>query len=129
MKYQSKIIANDSYGLQTISALCVGAEIKVSDIKYLQNNKVFLMSLQRSKVEAENKDNKTNSIVVFSFVDSVKSKNIKQDNPDLKLELLAIDHLKNKEKYEIHLIFTNNSYIVLSSEIIDVNLEDQQKIN
>ena len=42
-KYLSKIIANDHEGLQMISACCGGAEITVSDIKYLQKNKVFLL--------------------------------------------------------------------------------------
>ena len=55
-KYLSKIIARDNEGLQMISACCAGTEIKVSDIKYLQKNKVFLLSLKRSKVETENKD-------------------------------------------------------------------------
>ena len=42
-KYLSKIIANDNEGLQMISACCAGAEIKVSEIKYLKKNKVFLL--------------------------------------------------------------------------------------
>ena len=50
-KYLSKIIATDNEGLQVISACCSGAEVKVDDIKYLQTNKVFLLSLNRSKVE------------------------------------------------------------------------------
>ena len=129
MKYRSKIIANDTEGLQIISACCAGAEVKVSDIKYLQNNKVFLVSLQRTKIETENEDKKINSICKFEFIEKVKSKNIQQENPDQKLELLAMDYLKNKESYEINLIFANNAYIALSSEIIDVNLEDQQKID
>ena len=45
-----------------------------------------------------------------------------------------MDYLKNKGNYEINLIFANlekkdkNAYITLSSEIIDVSLEDQQKL-
>ena len=128
-KYLSKIIARDNEGLQMISACCAGTEIKVSDIKYLQKNKVFLLSLKRSKVETENKDKKVNSICKFEFVDNVKSKNIKQEDPDKKLELISIDYLKNNDNYEINLIFTNNAYITLSSEIIEVFLEDQQKID
>ena len=50
-KYLSKIIANDNEGLQMISACCAGAEVKVSDIKYLQTNKVFLLSLKRNKID------------------------------------------------------------------------------
>ena len=128
-KYLSKIIANDNEGLQMISACCAGAEIKVNDIKYLQKNKVFLLSLRRTKIEIENEDKKVNSICKFEFVDSVKSKNIKQEDIDQKLELITMDHLKNNDNYEINLIFTNNAYITLYTEIIEVTLDDQNKIN
>ena len=128
-KYLSKIIANDNEGLQMISACCAGAEIKVSDIKYLQTNKVFLLSLKRTKIETENEGKKVNSICKFEFVDSVKSKNIKQDDVNQKLELVTMDFLKNNNNYEISLIFTNNTYITLSTEIIEVTLDDQNKID
>ena len=128
-KYLSKIIANDNEGLQMISACCAGAEIKVSDIKYLQANKVFLLSLKRTKIETGNEGKKVNSICKFEFVDNVKSKNIKQDDVDQKLELITMDYLKNNDNYEISLIFTNNAYITLSTEIIEVTLDDQNKID
>ena len=128
-KYLSKIIANDNEGLQMISACCAGAEIKVSEIKYLKKNKVFLLSLKRTKIETENEGKKVNSICKFEFVDSVKSKNIKQDDIDQKLELITMDYLKNNDNYEISLIFTNNAYITLSTEIIEVTLDDQNKID
>ena len=128
-KYLSKIIANDNEGLQMISACCAGAEIKVSDIKYLQTNKVFLLSLKRTKIETENEGKKVNSICKFEFVDSVKSKNIKQGDIDQELELITMDYLKNNDNYEINLIFTNNTYITLSTEIIEVTLDDQNKID
>jgi hypothetical protein len=128
-KYLSKIIANDSEGLQMISACCSGAEIKISNIKYLQKNKVFLLSLKRTKIETENEGKKVNSICKFEFVDGVKSKNIKQDEVNQKLELITMDYLKSNDKYEISLIFTNNAYITLSTEIIEVTLDDQNKID
>ena len=128
-KYLSKIIANDNEGLQMISACCAGAEIKVSDIKYLQTNKVFLLSLKRNKIETENEGKKVNSICKFEFVDDVKSKNIKQDDVNQKLELITMDYLKNNDNYEINLIFNNNAYITLSTEIIEVTLDDQNKID
>ena len=128
-KYLSKIIANDNEGLQMISACCAGAVIKVSDIKYLQTNKVFLLSLKRTKIETENEGKKVNSICKFEFVDHVKSKNIKQDDIYQKLELINMDYLKNNNNYEISLIFTNNAYITLSTEIIEVTLDDQNKID
>ena len=128
-KYLSKIIANDKEGLQMISACCAGAEIKVSDIKYLQKSKIFLLFFERSKIEVKNENTKVNSICKFEFVDNVKSKNIKQDDPEQKLKLITIDYLKNNDNYEINLIFTNNIYITLSTEIIEVTLDDQNKID
>ena len=128
-KYLSKIIANDNEGLQMISACCAGAEIKVSEIKYLKKNKVFLLSLKRTKIETKNEVKNVNSICKFEFVDNVKSKNIKQDDVDQKLELITMDYLKNNDNYEISLIFNNNAYITLSTEIIEVTLDDQNKID
>tara|TARA_Y100001970_G_C14245309_1_gene867746 strand:- start:1187 stop:1585 length:399 start_codon:yes stop_codon:yes gene_type:complete len=128
-KYLSKIIANDKDGLQVISACCAGAEIRIVDIKYLKNSKVFLMFLKRSKIENDNQDKKIMSICKFEFVDKVKSKNINQDDPDQKLELIGIDYLKKNNNYEITLIFTNNKYITLLTEIIEVSLDDQNKVD
>ncbi len=127
-KYSAQIIATDSEGLQMISAYSAGAKIKVADIKYLASNKVFLMSIERNKVETNQKSEKINSICRFDFVDKVKSKNINQKNNKLILELLAIDFMKNKNDYEINLIFNNNAYIALTTEAIEVRLEDQIQI-
>ena len=41
-KYLAKIIANDQEGLQMISACMAGAKTKISDMKYLKANKIFL---------------------------------------------------------------------------------------
>ena len=40
---------------------------------------------------------------------------------------MAMDYLKNNDNFEINLIFTNNTYITLSTEIIEVTLEDQNE--
>ena len=127
-RYLAQIIATDNEGLQMISAYSSGASVKVSDIKYLASNKVFLLSITRTKIEKGQKDKKINSICRFDFVDRVKSKNINQKNDNLVLELIAIDYLKNKEDYEINLIFNNNAFIVLTTETIEVRLEDQNEI-
>ena len=127
-KYLAQIIATDNDGLQMISACSSGAKVKVSDIKYLATNKVFLLSITRTKIEEGHEDKKINSICRFDFVDKVKSKNINQKDDGLVLELIAIDHLKNKEDYEINLIFSNNAYIALTTEMIEVRLEDQNEI-
>ena len=127
-KYLAKIIATDKEGLQMISACSSGAKVKVSDIKYLESNKVFLLSIERIKVENENEDKKVNSICRFDFVDKVKSKNIDQSNKELVLELVGIDYLKNNDVYEINLFFSNNAHIALTAETIEAVLEDQSEI-
>ena len=127
-KYLAQIIATDNEGLQMISACTAGAKVKVADIKYLASNKVFLISIERTKIETDQEDKKINSVCRFDCVDKVKSKNIDQKNDDLALDLIAIDYLKNKDDYEINLIFDNNSYIALTTETIEVRLEDQNEI-
>ena len=126
-KYLAKIIASDRSGLQMISACSSGAKVKVAEIKYLKSSKVFLLSIQRNKIE-NNHDNKIiNSICRFDFVDKVRSKNIDQSNEKMVLELIGIDYLKNNDDYEINLIFNNNAYIALTTETIEVRLEDQSE--
>ena len=127
-KYLAKIIATDNEGLQMISACSAGAKVKVSGIKYLAENKVFLLSIIRTKIETDQEDKKINSICRFDFIDKVKSKNINQNNEDLVLELIAINYLKNNEDLEINLIFNNNVHIALTTETIEVRLEDQNEI-
>ena len=127
-KYLAKIIAKDSQGLQLISACCSQAKLRVSELRYLKRNQIFLIFLERFNVENKNNNEKINSVCKFEFVESVKSKKIDQNDKDLTLELLAIDLLKNKDRFEINLIFNNNSFITLSTEIIEVTLEDQNKI-
>ena len=127
-KYLAKIIASDQEGLQMISACSSGAKVKIGDIKYLASNKVFLLSIERTKVESAQEDKKINSICRFDFVDKVKSKNIDQSNQETILELMAIDYLKNINDYEINLIFNNNAHIALTTETIEARLEDQNEI-
>jgi len=126
-KYLAKIIAKDNDGLQIISACCAEAKVNVSEIKYLPKTKIFLLSLERFNKENDNEKIKINSICKFEFVDHVRSKNINQNNKDLVLELLTIDLIKSNKNYELNLIFSNNRYITLSTEIIEVTLDDQNK--
>ena len=127
-KYLAQIIAIDNEGLQMISACSTRAKVKISDIKYLASNKVFLLSIERTKIEKGKKKKKINSILRLDYIEKVKSKNIDQKNHELVLELIGIDYLKNKEDYEINLIFNNNAYIALTAETIEARLEDQNEI-
>ena len=126
--YLAQIIATDNEGLQMISACISGSKVKVENIKYLASNKVFLLSIERSKIETNEENKKIMSICRFDFVDKVKSKNIDQRDNEQVLELLALDFMKNNNDYEINLIFNNNAYIILTTETIEVRLEDQNEI-
>ena len=127
-KYLAKIIARDSQGLKLISACCFKAKVKVNELKYLKKNQILLISLQRFNRENEKNSQIINSVCKFEFVEGVKSKNIDQNDKDLMLEFIAINLIKNDDKFEINLIFNNNSCITLFTEIIEVTLEDQNKI-
>ena len=126
-KYLAKILARDLNGLNLISLYCHKSILKVTDIKFLQKNKIFLLSLQRNSIKAENK-NKVLRICKFEFIDQARSKNINQYSLKKNLSLLAIDTIKTKKGFEFNLLFSNNGFITLSSEIIEVTLEDLKEI-
>ena len=126
-KYLSKIIAKDLNGLRVISACCSGGKVKLEEIKFLKINKLFLILIERINKE-KNSNQKIKSICKFEFVDSVKSKNIDPNNKSI-LELTAINVFKVKENYEITLLFKNNVFITLFTEVLEATLEDQNKLN
>ena len=123
-KFLKKIIAHSPEDLQLISACCSEGKVKIGEIKYLQKNKIFLLFIDRLVKETENNKDRVNSIIKFEYIHSSKSKNIHQKNMDLTLELIAIDLFKKDQNYEITLLFSNNGFITLTAEIIDVVLED-----
>ena len=124
--YFKKIIAQNPKDLQIIAALISESKTKISDIKYLPKNKIFLLSIERK--EKENNDDIINSIIKFSFIDVCKSKNVDQKNSEKILKLISIDVFKKNHHYEIIVVFSENSYISLQSEIIEAELIDQQKV-
>ena len=128
MDYRPQIIASDLDGLQVVSACSTGAKVRVDDIKFLLSNKVFLLSIERTKIETNQEDKRINSILRFDNVLKVKSKNIDQNNKELVIELMAIDYLKNNNDYEINLMFENNVHISLVVEALEILLEDQNEI-
>ena len=128
-KFFKKIIAQSPDDLQIISACCSEAKVKTSEIKYLSSNKIFLLSLLRFDKENENSKNSIKSILKFEFIQSSKSKNIDQNSPKILMELIAIDVFKKENNFEIILLFSKNRFITLSSEVIEVTLEDQKQEN
>ena len=125
-KFFKKIIAQSPEDIQIISACCSEAKVKTSEIKYLPSNKIFLLSLLRFDKENENNKKSIHSIIKFEFIESSKSKNIDQNSPKILMELIAIDVFKKEHNFEIILLFSKNRFITLSSEVIEVTLEDQK---
>ena len=128
-QYLKKIIAQSPEDLNIISACCSEGRVKIKDVKYLASNKIFLMSILRLSKEEENKNKQINSIIKFEFINSSKSKNIDQKDPNLSLELLTIDIFKKEQNFEIIMLFSKNRIITLSAEVIEVTLEDQKLEN
>ena len=121
-RYLAKILARDINGLNIISLHIHKAIVKISEIKYLKQNKMFIMSMERNSVKEKNK--KVNSVCKFEFIDNAKSKKINQLHTNKDLEILAINVKKNINNYNFNLLFSNNGLITLSSETIEVTLED-----
>ena len=121
-KYFAKILARDINGLNIISLHIHKAIVKISEIKYLKENKMFIISMKRNSVKKENK--KVLSVCKFEFIDEAKSRKINQLYTNKELEILAINVTKNIDNYNFNLLFSNNGLITLSSETIEVTLED-----
>jgi len=127
-KYLKKIIAQNSEDLTTISAICSEALVNQSEIKYLKKNKVFLIPIERLHKEDKNNKIVIKSIIKFDYIDASRSKNIDLNNKDKTLKILAIDIFKKDQNYEIVLLFFNNEAITLTSEVIEVTLEDLEEM-
>ena len=128
-KFLKKIIAQNQEDLRVISALCSEAKIMQSEIKFLKDNKIFLIFLERENKEKNNSKEKISSILKFEFIEKSQSKNINQNNDENILELLAIDLFKKQNNYEIILLFSNNGIITLEAEIMEVTLEDLRQVD
>ena len=77
-KYLAKILARDINGLNIISLHIHKAIVKISEIKYLKQNKMFIMSMERNSVKEKNK--KVLSVCKFEFVDEAKSRKINHND-------------------------------------------------
>tara|TARA_B100001248_G_C27207809_1_gene374312 strand:- start:286 stop:687 length:402 start_codon:yes stop_codon:yes gene_type:complete len=123
-KFLKKIIAQNIGDLRVISALAHKSKVQQTNIKYLKKNKIFLLPIERIDRENIGPNKIVNSIIKFDFIEKSKSKNIDQKNKRNILELLAIEQFKRNNLLEITLLFSNNAAITLSTELIDVTLED-----
>ncbi len=127
-----KLVGKNIEDLKTISAYSQDSIIKIKDIVYLKENKIFIVMLSRFMWEDLEKGvfrnyKRIKSILKFNFVENVLAKNINQQQKNRNLELLAIKSNYNQNNlYDTSLIFSGNNIILLKSEEIDVMLDDQE---
>ena len=129
---QLKLIGKNIEDLKTISAYSQDSIVKIKDIVYLKENKIFIMMLSRFMWEDLEKGvfrnyKRIKSVLKFNFIENVLAKNINQQQKNRNLELLAIKSNYNQNNlYDTSLIFSGNNIILLKSEEIDVMLDDQE---
>ena len=127
-----KLIGKNIEDLKTISAYSQDSIVKIKDIVYLKENKIFIVMLSRFMWEDLEKGvfrnyKRIKSVLKFNFIENVLAKNINQQQKNRNLELLAIKSNYNQNNlYDVNLIFSGNSIILLKSEEIDVMLDDQK---
>jgi|ETNmetMinimDraft_11_1059920.scaffolds.fasta_scaffold86274_2 hypothetical protein len=127
-----KLVGKNIEDLKTISAYSQDSIIKIKDIVYLKENKIFIVMLSRFMWEDLEKGvfrnyKRIKSILKFNFIENVLAKNINQQQKNRNLELLAIKSNYNQNNlYDTSLIFSGNNIILLKSEEIDVMLDDQE---
>ena len=127
-----KLIGKNIEDLKTISAYSQDSIVKIKDIVYLKENKIFIVMLSRFMWEDLEKGvfrnyKRIRSVLKFNFIENVLAKNINQQQKNRNLELLAIKSNHNQNNlYDTSLIFSGNNIILLKSEEIDVMLDDQE---
>jgi hypothetical protein len=127
-----KLIGKNIEDLKTISAYSQDSIVKIKDIVYLKENKIFVVMLSRFMWEDLEKGvfrnyKRIKSVLKFNFIENVLAKNINQQQKNRNLELLAIKSSYNQNNlYNTSLIFSGNNIILLKSEEIDVMLDDQE---
>ena len=128
-RFFKKIIAQTPEDLRLIAALCSDSLTVSNKIKYLKDNKIFLIPIERPMNELGKKNKKIESILKFEYIEKSKSKNIIQDNDNKSLKLITIDIFKKNNNFEISLLFSDNAVINLETEIIEATLEDFKEVN
>ena len=126
-----KLLATSDEDLRVIAAHLQDSIVSVKDIANLKKNKIFLIQLNRFMWEdvekgVFRKNKRIRTVLKFDNVMSVLSKNIKTTNNKNFLDFLTIEsNLLPDKSYEIKLIFSGDSVIKISAEVIDVALDDQ----
>ena len=126
-----KLIARTNEDLKVISAHLQDSIVNIKNIANLKKNNIFLMQLNRFMWEdvekgVFRKNKRIRTILKFDNVIEINSKNIVNKSKDEFLDFLAIESQQMPDKnYEMKLIFSGDSVIKISAEVIEVTLDDQ----
>ena len=132
MKVQNlKLIAKTDEEIKVLSAHLQDSIVKTSDIANLKKNRIFLMQLNRFMWEdvekgVFRKNKRIRTILKFDNILEVSVKNIDQSTKDQFLDFLTIKSTKMpNDNFKIELIFSGDSIIRLTAEVIEATLDDQ----
>ena len=132
MKAQNlKLIARTEDDLRVVSAHLQDAIVNINDIANLKKNKILLIQLNRFMWEdiekgVFRKNKRIRTILKFENVIKVKSRNINLVDKDKFLDFLTIETQQMIDNnYEMKLLFAGNSILKVTSEVIEVTLDDQ----
>ena len=125
-----KLIGKNQEDLKVISAYSQDSIVAVSDMVFLEKNKIFVMIINRFMWEDIKKGTQKQSkrircAIKFEGILKVKSKKVNQKNRNKRLECLAINCNEILSKnYEINFFFAGGGMISLISESIEVVMND-----
>ena len=129
-KNNLKLMGKNEEDLKVISAYSQDSIVAVKDMIFLEENKIFIMIINRFMWEDIGKgtykqNKRIRCAIKFEGILKVKSKKINQKNGNKRLECLAIkcNEILSKN-YEINFFFAGGSIITLISESIEVVMND-----
>ncbi len=126
-----KLIARTDEDLKVVSAHLQDSIANTSDIANLRKNKIFLLQLNRFMWEdvekgVFRKNKRIRTVLKFENVIKVSARNINQSKKDKFLDFLTIETNKMPDNnYEMKIVFAGDSIIKVTSEVIEVTLDDQ----
>jgi hypothetical protein len=124
-----KLLALDEEDLAVISAHVQDAVLKVGDLIYLPKERRFLLAMNRfgwEKADGRRRDyERRRAALSFDRVLSAQVSNIRRDQPDSVLELLAVsfEPTESPAGY-VTLVFAGGGAVRLEVECIETRLAD-----
>ena len=133
VKNNLKLIGNNHEDLKVISAYIQDSIVAVRDMVFLEQNRIFIMMINRFmwenvEKEATRWNKRIRCAIKFEEVLKVKSKEINQKSKNKLLECLAIKCRGiSNNNYEIKIFFSGDRIITLTSEAVEVVMNDLGK--